>query len=57
MFDTPLTISIKSDATGHTVEWSKGDVSGRLGPYQSKETAERVLEAKRRELEENAKPA
>jgi hypothetical protein len=48
-----LTIDITSDDDGHTVEWVLNGRHGRLGPYLDREMAERVLEAKRLELEEN----
>jgi hypothetical protein len=55
MNDDPV-VEIKSDETGYTVEWSKGDASGSLGSYQDEETALKVLEAKRLELTVNDKP-
>ena len=56
MNDTPeVGVQIRSDAKGHWVEWTKGNESGSLGPYQDAEMAENVRAAKEIELTHNDK--
>jgi len=49
----PVSIDVKPEADEFAVEWTKNGVHGRLGPYQTREIAEQVMEAKKRELTEN----
>jgi hypothetical protein len=50
-----VTVEIRTDADGHWVDWSKGEESGSLGPYQEVEVAENVRSAKELELTHNDK--
>jgi hypothetical protein len=50
-----VTVEIRGDADGHWVDWTKGEESGSLGPYQELEMAGNVRSAKELELTHNAK--
>lgn len=48
-----VSIKIRADSDGHWVEWVKNGTAGQLGPYVDVAVADRVKQAKERELVEN----
>ena len=48
-----LSVTVRADDQGHWVEWTNGDETGSLGPYQTSKMAEDVRTAKEREYSEN----